>query len=172
MGISSPEFKRRKKDPPHPSTLPNNYALTTTCSQQETATSSNSCSSPINFYPKQPYPISPYNLLKADFPVVSLDLPIIHHSLPVWICNSLFFLNFADKITGYFICEVDRWNAWKAMLLSQSSIPFFVKLTVSFCLINHGSVPGHLAPFNSKSSHFEYFEFIKKESWGFHLHTI
>lgn len=49
-------------------------ALTTTCSQQGAATASNSGSSPINFYPKQPFPIYP---------------AVIYHSLAVQICNSL-----------------------------------------------------------------------------------
>lgn len=89
MRILSPAFKKRKI-PPYPS----NNALTTACSQWETTTTSNFCSS-MNFCSKQPSPGSSENLVNAVPSLLFFSM--IYHSFPIsWIkilCNSLPILN-------------------------------------------------------------------------------
>ena len=108
-GISFSALKKKKKEN---LSRPSNKALTIACSQWETATTLNCCSLQWTFVQNNP-PQFPPNLVKADFPFVSSDLPVVHHSLHVPYCNSPAiskYARFSSNISGYFIFNVDKMN--------------------------------------------------------------
>lgn len=68
--------------------LPQQQQLPSAHCQKEASTAWNSRSPPMDSCSKQPFPNASWNPKEVDFPVVSLDVPMVHHSLRVSNCNS------------------------------------------------------------------------------------